>query len=44
MKLGNIPALMFRNKKHKGLNMIYRRQDDLIGWVDPRGNRNSAKI
>lgn len=44
MKLGNIPALMFRNKKHSGLNMIYRRQDDLIGWVDPRGNRNSAKI
>ena len=44
MKLGNIPALMFRNKKHSGLNMIYRRQDDLIGWVDPRGKRNSAKI
>ena len=44
MKLGNIPALMFRNKKHSGLNMIYRRQDDLIGWIDPRGNRNSAKI
>ena len=44
MKLGNIPALMFRNKKHSGLNMIYKRQDDLIGWVDPRGNRNSAKI
>ena len=44
MKMGNISALMFRNKKHSGLNMIYRRQDDLIGWVDPRGNRNSAKI
>jgi hypothetical protein len=44
MKLGNIPALMFRNKKHSGLNMIYRREDDLIGWIDPRGNRNSAKI
>ena len=44
MKLGNIPALMFRNKKHSGLNMIYRREDDLIGWIDPRGSRNSAKI
>ena len=44
MKLGNISALMFRNKKHSGLNMIYKRDDGLIGWVDPRGNRNIAKI
>ena len=42
MKLGNISALMFRNKKHSGLNMIYKREDGLIGWVDPRGNRNLA--
>ena len=44
LKLGNISALMFRNKKHSGLNMIYKREDGLIGWVDPRGNRNSATI
>jgi ribosomal subunit interface protein len=44
MKMGNISALMFRNKKHSGLNMVYRRDDGLIGWVDPRGNRNLAKI
>ena len=44
MNLGNISALMFRNKKHSGLNMIYRREDGLIGWVDPRGNRDFAKI
>ena len=44
MKLGNISALMFRNKKHSGLNMIYKRDDGLIGWVDPRGVRNTAKI
>ena len=44
MKLGNISALMFRNKKHSGLNMIYKRDDGLIGWVDPRGLRNTAKI
>ena len=44
MKLGNISALMFRNKKHSGLNMIYKRDDGLIGWVDPRGNRNLAKV
>ena len=44
MKLGNISALMFRNKKHSGLNMIYKRDDGLIGWVDPWGLRNTAKI
>jgi len=44
MKFGNISALMFRNKKHSGLNMIYKRDDGLIGWVDPRGLRNTAKI
>ena len=44
MKFGNITALMFRNKKHSGLNMIYKRDDGLIGWVDPRGQRNTAKI
>lgn len=32
-------AMMFRNKSHMGLNMIYRRNDGSIGWVDPRGNR-----
>ena len=44
MKLGNISALMFRNKKHSGLNMIYKRDDGLIGWVDPRGNRELTKV
>ena len=44
MKLGNMSALMFRNKKHSGLNMIYKREDGLIGWVDPRGNRDLAKV
>lgn len=33
------PAMMFRNRSHMGLNMIYRRHDGSIGWVDPRGNR-----
>ena len=37
--LSGQPALMFRNQAHQGLNMIYRRNDGSIGWVDPRGNR-----
>ena len=39
MDLANLPALMFRNVAHGGLNMVYRRQDGNIGWVDPRGAR-----
>lgn len=35
LDLGDLPALMFRNKAHGGLNMIYRRGDNNIGWVDP---------
>ncbi len=30
------PAMMFRNSAHGGLNMVYRRADGNIGWVDPR--------
>ena len=29
------PALMFHNAAHGGLNMIYRRADGHVGWVDP---------
>jgi len=32
-------ALMFRNPNHAGLNMVYRRSDGNIGWVDPEGNQ-----
>ncbi len=39
MDLAELPALMFRNSSHSGLNMIYRRSDGNIGWIDPRGNR-----
>ena len=39
LDLGELPALMFRNPSHGGLNMIYRRSDGNIGWVDPRGTR-----
>jgi ribosomal subunit interface protein len=41
MDLAELPAMMFRNSAHGGLNMIYRRLDGNIGWLDPRGNRGS---
>ena len=36
MDLASLPAMMFRNSAHGGLNMIYMRTDGNIGWVDPR--------
>ena len=41
MDLSDQAALMFRNPAHGGLNMVYRRRDGNIGWLDPRGNRRS---
>jgi ribosomal subunit interface protein len=35
LDLGDLPALMFKNRAHGGLNMVYRRPDGHIGWVDP---------
>jgi ribosomal subunit interface protein len=36
MDLRNTNALMFRNKGTGEFNMIYRREDGNIGWVEPR--------
>jgi ribosomal subunit interface protein len=38
MDLADQPALIFRNSSHGGLNVVYRRTDGNIGWVDPEGN------
>ncbi len=35
MDLADMSALMFRNPANGRLNMIYRRKDGNIGWVDP---------
>ena len=40
--LENLNALMYRNVSHQGLNMLYRRNDGAIGWVDPRGHRDNT--
>jgi ribosomal subunit interface protein len=37
MDLGELPALLFHSGAHGGLNMIYRRPDGHVGWVDPKG-------
>lgn len=34
MDLAGENALLFRNAKHNGLNLVYRRPDGNVGWVD----------
>ena len=35
LDLSDSPALLFRNAAHGGLNLVYRRKDGNVGWVDP---------
>ena len=34
--LAGAPVLIFRNEGKKGLNVVYRREDGNIGWIDPQ--------
>ncbi|MEM8536325.1 MAG: ribosome-associated translation inhibitor RaiA [Pseudomonadota bacterium] len=36
MEIASAPVLVFRNEKHSGINVVYRRDDGNIGWIDPR--------
>ncbi|EPX87663.1 SSU ribosomal protein S30P/sigma 54 modulation protein [Rubellimicrobium thermophilum DSM 16684] len=36
MELAHVPVLVFRNEKGGALNVVYRREDGNIGWIDPR--------
>ncbi|MBL4692659.1 MAG: ribosome-associated translation inhibitor RaiA [Magnetovibrio sp.] len=35
LDLGNLPVVMFKNGSHGGLNVVYRRTDGNVGWIDP---------
>jgi len=35
LDLSDSPALMFRNAANGGLNVVYRRPDGNVGWIDP---------
>lgn len=36
MELAGAPVLVFRNEGKSGLNVVYRRDDGNIGWIDPQ--------
>lgn len=35
MELAGAPVLVFRNEGNAGVNVVYRRDDGNIGWIDP---------
>ena len=36
MELNGANLLVFRNFSHGGVNVVYRREDGNVGWIDPR--------
>lgn len=36
MELAGAPVLVFRNEGKQGVNVVYRRDDGNIGWIDPQ--------
>ena len=42
MELAHAPVLVFRNEKGGGaINVVYRREDGNIGWIDPQDSGGS---
>lgn len=39
LELGSQKMLVFRNQGHGGVNVVYRRDDGNIGWIDPRNSK-----
>ncbi len=35
LDLADVPAMMFHNRSNGGLNVVFRRADGNIGWIDP---------
>jgi len=44
MDLADLPVLVFRNSANNAVNVVYRREDGNIGWIDPAtADSTSAK-
>ncbi|MDP4031573.1 MAG: ribosome-associated translation inhibitor RaiA [Pseudorhodobacter sp.] len=39
LELAEQRMLVFRNEGHGGVNVVYRREDGNIGWIDPRNSK-----
>lgn len=43
LDLTDQPAILFKNAAHGGINMVYRRTDGHIGWIDPADAARTRK-
>lgn len=41
MDLADQPFVVFRNASHGEINVVYRRDDGNIGWIDPAGKKKT---
>ena len=41
LDISDAPVVVFRNAGHGGLNVVYRRNDGNIGWIDPQPDQSS---
>ena len=39
MELSGAPLLVFRNEKNGGVNVVHRRDDGNVGWIDPSAGK-----
>ncbi|MCC0063413.1 MAG: ribosome-associated translation inhibitor RaiA [Defluviimonas sp.] len=39
MELSGLSVLVFRNEKSGGVNVVHRRDDGNVGWIDPSASR-----
>ncbi|MGH1351279.1 MAG: ribosome hibernation-promoting factor, HPF/YfiA family [Methyloligellaceae bacterium] len=43
LDVANQSFLVFRNAKHGNINIVYKRPDGHIGWIDPADNQKAAE-
>ncbi len=39
MEIAGAPVLVFRNEGNKELNVVYKRDDGTVGWIDPASGK-----
>ena len=44
MDLADAPVMVFRHAVHGGINVVYRRNDGNIGWIDPSGTAKGDAV
>ncbi|MEC9368765.1 MAG: sigma 54 modulation/S30EA ribosomal C-terminal domain-containing protein, partial [Pseudomonadota bacterium] len=42
LDLSEQPFILFRNRREGRLNVVYRRADGNIGWIDPEGSASPS--